>query len=194
MEAKGREQASKESRARVCLLCSKLARLARKCIWQVTCMCTIPDPVMVAYRKKKRNTGMCRPENATCCLPIQHVQCKTLSFFLKEIFCFKYLKVGFCQFECLSKVFFLQTCVGTATQTALKGKKNLQFDDEFHKPLLKPSKMKRLGFAVAGARRFCRFHAVPRLACRPVNQVKWVDLSKDTASPLSTGYIIQLEN
>ena len=64
--------------------------------------------------------------------------CKHLSFFKKEK-SFEYLKVcGSCQFEGLLKVFSLQTCVGTATQTAMKGKKNLQFD-EFHKPFLKLS-------------------------------------------------------
>ena len=73
-----------------------------------------------------------------------NVHCKTQSFFLKGK-SFKYLKVcGSCQFEGLLKLFCLQTCVGLATQTALRGKINLQFD-EFHKPLLEPSN-KALGF------------------------------------------------
>ena len=76
--------------------------------------------------------------------------CKTQSFFFKEN-SFKHLKIwGSCQFEGLWKVFLLQTCVGTAMQIALKGKKNLQFDG-FHKPLLNPSN-KALGICSALAR------------------------------------------
>ena len=65
-------------------------------------------------------TSRSRVEGRISC----RTHCKTLSF-LKEK-SFKYWKVcGSCQFEGLLKVFFLQMCVGTATQTALKGKKRL---------------------------------------------------------------------